>query len=252
MSQKQFKQIGKRHLRKSLSVFKEHLLAYEVAASWWAKLIPWGPLEGAVAWHFKRKVARKYKRFSKTPKVLEVGCSTGYITRFIAKRFDCEIIGIDLGDFVLEIAREETQKLNLTNVTFQTGNVENLPFASESFNGIFMYDTLQHVCNRDIALKECLRILTPEGVMIVYDYYAENYLFSLVMFYVTLLCSKLNIEIHLLEIRSRVVTYFLTKKKFYLICADSGLRIRELNIKDWKRWIFRLGKVVKLLIQSKN
>ena len=72
------------------------------------------------------------------------------------------------------------------------------------------------------------------------------------MFYVTLLFAKLNIEIHLLEIRSKVVTYFLTKNNFYSICTDCGLILRELSIKDWKRWIFRLGKVVKLLIQSKN
>ena len=69
----------------------------------------------------------------KEPKILEVGCSTGYITRYLAKRFDCEIVGIDLGDFVLEIAREETLKLNLPNIIFQTGNVENLPFPDRHY-----------------------------------------------------------------------------------------------------------------------
>jgi len=67
------------------------------------------------------------------------------------------------------------KKLNvLDRIKYQHFNVENLPFASESFNGIFMYDTLQHVCNRDIALKECLRILTPDGVICVIEWSKET------------------------------------------------------------------------------
>ena len=37
-----------------------------------------------------------------------------------------------------------------------------------------MYDTLQHVRNRDIALKECLRILSPDGVLCVIEWSNET------------------------------------------------------------------------------
>ncbi len=62
----------------------------------------------------------------------------------------------------------------LDRIKYQHFNVEKLPFVSESFDGIFMYDTLQHVRNRDIALKECLRILTPDGVMCVIEWSRET------------------------------------------------------------------------------
>ena len=62
----------------------------------------------------------------------------------------------------------------LDRIKYQHFNVEKLPFSSESFNGIFMYDTLQHVRNRDIALKECLRVLTPDGIICVIEWSKET------------------------------------------------------------------------------
>ena len=40
------------------------------------------------------------------PKILEVGCSTGYITRYVVQKFDCEIIGVDLSTLLLDIAKK--------------------------------------------------------------------------------------------------------------------------------------------------
>lgn len=62
----------------------------------------------------------------------------------------------------------------LDRIKFQHFNAEKLPFASESINGIFMYDTLQHIRNRDIALEECLRVLTPDGVICVIEWSNET------------------------------------------------------------------------------
>ena len=62
----------------------------------------------------------------------------------------------------------------LDRIKYQHFNVEKLPFISESFDGIFMYDTLQHVRNRDIALKECMRILSPDGIICVIEWSKET------------------------------------------------------------------------------
>lgn len=73
----------------------------------------------------------------KKPKILEVGCSTGYITRYVAQKFDCEIIGVDLSKLLLDIAEEESHKLNLNNISFQYANVENLPFSDNTFDIVY-------------------------------------------------------------------------------------------------------------------
>ena len=88
-------------------------------------------------------------------KILEVGCSTGYITRYIAQQFDCEIIGIDLSELLIESAQEEAFKMSLTNTTFQTGNVEKLPFPDNSF---------------DIVYGEAITALLPEPMKVINEY----------------------------------------------------------------------------------
>ena len=36
--------------------------------------------------------------------------------------------------------------------------------------GIFLYDALQHIQNRELALKECLRILNDDGIIVVIEW----------------------------------------------------------------------------------
>ena len=55
-------------------------------------------------------------------------------------------------------------------IKFQYLDAENLDFPDESFDGIFMYDTLQHVENRAAALNECLRVMKPDGLVCVIEW----------------------------------------------------------------------------------
>lgn len=55
-------------------------------------------------------------------------------------------------------------------ITFQHFNAENLPFPDKSFDGIFLYDTLQHIQLKEHALKECLRVIKPDGVICVVEW----------------------------------------------------------------------------------
>ncbi len=55
-------------------------------------------------------------------------------------------------------------------IKYQYFNAENMPFSAESFDGIFMYDTLQHIHNRELALNECIRVLKPDGKLCVIEW----------------------------------------------------------------------------------
>ena len=59
-------------------------------------------------------------------------------------------------------------------ITFQHLDVESLDFADESFDAVFMYDTLQHVAHRDVALNECLRVAKSTGVVCVIEWSRES------------------------------------------------------------------------------
>lgn len=58
----------------------------------------------------------------------------------------------------------------LKKIKFQYFNAQDLPFDDESFNGIFLYDSLQHIQNRELALKECIRVLKPGGKIIIIEW----------------------------------------------------------------------------------
>lgn len=110
----------------------------------------------------------------KKPKILEVGCSTGYITRYIAQKFECEIIGIDLSQLLIDIAQEESHKLNLNNINFQHANVENLPFADNTFDIVYGEAITALVPDPLKILCEYNRVLKPGGKIATVDLFMKE------------------------------------------------------------------------------
>ena len=54
-------------------------------------------------------------------------------------------------------------------IRYQYLNAEHLTFPNESFDGVFLYDTLHHITNKEVALSECLRVLKPNNVVCVVE-----------------------------------------------------------------------------------
>ncbi len=67
--------------------------------------------------------------------------------------------------------RESAKALGVDNkIKYQHFDAVNLPFSQKIFDGIFMYDSLQHIKNRKLALEECLRVLKPIGLICVIEW----------------------------------------------------------------------------------
>lgn len=54
-------------------------------------------------------------------------------------------------------------------IRYQHFNAEHLPFSTESFDGVFLYDTLHHIKNKERALSECLRVAKPKKVVCIIE-----------------------------------------------------------------------------------
>ncbi|MFC1906427.1 class I SAM-dependent methyltransferase [Chloroflexota bacterium] len=108
------------------------------------------------------------------PKILEVGCSTGYITRYVAKRFDCETIGIDLSSLLLDIAEEESQNIGLNNISFKYANVEYLPFPANTFDIVYREAITALVPDPLKALNEYKRVLKSGGKIATLDLFMKE------------------------------------------------------------------------------
>ncbi|MFC1717964.1 class I SAM-dependent methyltransferase [Candidatus Poribacteria bacterium] len=67
--------------------------------------------------------------------------------------------------------RENAEKLGVSDkIEFQYLDAQDLAFENETFDGIFMYDALQHIKDREKALIECLRVLKNDGVVCVIEW----------------------------------------------------------------------------------
>lgn len=176
------------------------------------------------------------------PRILEVGCSTGYITRYIAKRFDSELIGVDLSNLLLEIAENEAKQQNLTNVSFQNGSAENLPFPDNYF---------------DIVYGEAITALVPDPIKVINEYHRVlkpgGKFATLDLFMKESLRKEFAEEIN--KIMSNVIGSKIKIKTFQewtQIFKDSGFK--EIKIKDYYDDLFKReyssGNMIKIIFKT--
>jgi len=102
-------------------------------------------------------------------KILEIGFGTGHCLVALAKSVGPtgRVIGVDISDGMLAIARERLQHEGLSQrVDLHLGDAAKLDFLEAgSFDAVFMSFTLELFDNPEIprVLRECHRVLNPGG-----------------------------------------------------------------------------------------
>lgn len=102
-------------------------------------------------------------------RILEIGFGTGHCLVSLAQAVGSAggVIGLDISDGMLAIARERLRKAGLDDrVELRLGDAANLDFIEAgSLDGVFMSFTLELFDNPEIprVLGECHRILKPGG-----------------------------------------------------------------------------------------
>jgi SAM-dependent methyltransferase len=98
-------------------------------------------------------------------RVLDVGCGVGRLMLRMARR-GCRVTGVELIRADLRSARrllgEVWQQVELIE-----GDGGRLPFADESFDFVTCTETLEHVADYGLALRELTRVLRPGGNLAV-------------------------------------------------------------------------------------
>jgi len=111
--------------------------------------------------------------------VLDCGCGVGSITLDIAEQVGPgQVIGIDIDRSQLEIARANAKERELTNVSFEQGDVYSLRFDDGSFDAVLAHTLLIHLDDPLRALRVFHRLLKPGGVVGVSDDDWDTIVFS--------------------------------------------------------------------------
>ena len=97
--------------------------------------------------------------------LLDVGCGTGQMLRFVAERRpgDFELTGLDQSSSMIERARSVTG----TGPTLVVGKAEELPFADETFDVVVAMGVYEYVRDVEAALREASRVVTKGGLAVV-------------------------------------------------------------------------------------
>jgi ubiquinone/menaquinone biosynthesis C-methylase UbiE len=97
--------------------------------------------------------------------VLEVGCGTGPVCRFLATLPEvASVTGVDPSPLFLDRARALAE-----DVTFVVGDARALAFPDAAFDTVVFHTSLCHVPDAEQALAEACRVLRPGGRLAVFD-----------------------------------------------------------------------------------
>jgi ubiquinone/menaquinone biosynthesis C-methylase UbiE len=102
--------------------------------------------------------------------ILDIGCAEGYVTKYISEAAS-RTIGIDSDLEYLRTAKERVDTTEFINASF-----EYPPFRNDSFDGVSVLEVLEHLPGRiqEHGLKESLRVLKKNGILIISIPYKEN------------------------------------------------------------------------------
>ncbi len=102
--------------------------------------------------------------------ILDVGCGPGTITAGLAAlTAPGRVVGVDASADVLAEAQAAAERHGVTNVSFETGDVNRLAFGAGSFDVVHAHQLLQHVSDPVAALAEMRRVCRAGGVVAARD-----------------------------------------------------------------------------------
>ncbi|WP_144393761.1 class I SAM-dependent methyltransferase [Pleionea sediminis] len=98
--------------------------------------------------------------------IVDVGCGFGRSLKKLNDRFSPdEMIAIDIDPEMLQRAKDECGKHNLTSVQFLKCSNSNLLLPDNSVDLLFCHQTFHHLIYQEKAIQEYFRVLKPGGIL---------------------------------------------------------------------------------------
>lgn len=182
-------------------------------------------------WHgWKWQVFKNFLSGIKPRRILEVGCSSGHLTKQLAVLFPkSHITGID----VYTQAIKEAQR-RFPNLSFIVADAHKLPFKNNSFDLILCSETIEHVTNPQKMLHEIARVLKKNGVALI-EMDSGSWLFRIVWWWwTTFHRGRVWREAHLYPFTAHALEHLI---------VSNGFRVQ-------KKVFSHLGMAVSFLIKK--
>jgi ubiquinone/menaquinone biosynthesis C-methylase UbiE len=102
--------------------------------------------------------------------VLDVGCGLGGTARYLADRYMCNVVGIDLTEEYISVGRKLTERIGLSDrVELSHGSALELPFEDKRFDIVWTEHVQMHIADKNRFYAEIARVLKRGGRLLFHD-----------------------------------------------------------------------------------
>jgi ubiquinone/menaquinone biosynthesis C-methylase UbiE len=120
---------------------------------------------------FAGKIVESLAPLESGSTIVDLGTGPGILSIELHKLLpQAKIIGVDLSDDMLEIARKNADEARMSNYETRLGRAEELPIESNSVNLVVTQSSFHEWEDQRKGLSEIFRILRPGGSLILKDY----------------------------------------------------------------------------------
>lgn len=101
---------------------------------------------------------------SKDTYVLDVGCGVGATACYLAKRYSCRVVGVDLRESMIARSNERAQREGVEGtVEFRVADAQDLSFADAQFDVVLCESVATFIEDKQRVVNELARVTKPGG-----------------------------------------------------------------------------------------
>ena len=96
--------------------------------------------------------------------VLDVGCGAGVTSCFLAQRYGCRVVGVDIRARMVERSEERARRERVSDrVEFRLADAQDLPFEGGTFDAVITESVTAFPEDKQRAVNEYVRVTQPGG-----------------------------------------------------------------------------------------
>jgi arsenite methyltransferase len=96
--------------------------------------------------------------------VLDVGCGVGATPCYLAKKYACRVVGVDISARMVERSRERARREEVAErVEFKVADAQDLPFEDDLFDAVITESVTAFPEDKQKAVDEYVRVTRPGG-----------------------------------------------------------------------------------------
>jgi len=96
--------------------------------------------------------------------VLDVGCGVGATACYLARRYGCRVVGVDISEAMIARSNERAEGVSVADrVEFRVADTQDLPFEDALFDVVIGESVVTFIEDKQLVVSECVRVTRSGG-----------------------------------------------------------------------------------------